>query len=142
MTTNKKPSIIVDTSFFIALAKKKDSNHTKAKKLAKIHHAKEWFATWPVLTELSHILPSNSFIALLEEQIKGLFTIYSFTQDISSLRVLEIRKKFLDHDLDLADISLVILAEHLGQGSILTFDINDFSFLKWNNTQSFDINLS
>lgn len=139
MAVEKFSSIILDTSFFIALAKTKDSNHAKAKKLAKIHCKIEWFTTWPVLTELSHILSPHSFVSLLEEQTQGLFNIYSFPQNPVD-RVILLRKRFIDHDLDLADISLVLLAENLGHGSILTFDCNDFSFLRWNNVNHFEIN--
>ena len=139
MTVNQKNSIILDTSFFIALAKAKDSNHTKAKKLAKAHSKKEWITTWPVLTELSHILSAASFVKLLEEQTQGFFSIFSFPED-TILRVVDLKKRYIDHDLDLADISLVLLAENLRHGSILTFDLNDFSFLKWGNTQRFAIN--
>ena len=78
-------------------------------------------------------------MSLLEEQTQGLYTIYSFPQDPVT-RMIQLKKRFMDHDLDLADISLVVLAEHLGHGTILTFDLNDFSFLRWKNTHTFEIN--
>jgi len=139
MGSKKHKDIIIDTSFFIALAKANDTHHEKAKKLAKFHSKKVWITTWPVITELSHILSTNPFLALLEEQQKGLFTIFSVLEDTIP-RMIELKKRYLDHDLDLADISLILLAEHLGHGSILTFDINDFSYLKWNKTHSFQLN--
>jgi len=140
MVVSKKRSIIIDTSFFIALADSRDSHHVKAKKLAKTYSKKEWITTWPILTELAHILSSYSFLLLLEEQQKGLFSIFSFDDD-HIIRVIDLKKRYKDHNIDLADISLIILAEHLEVGSILTFDKKDFSFLKWNNTCSFE-NLS
>src|ERR1700676_1745424 len=125
---NKQNSLILDTSFFIALAKSDDENHKKATKLAKTHSKKEWITTWPVLTELSHLLSSHSFLTLLEEQQEGLFTLFSFIDDPVT-RMIDLKKKYLDQDIDLADLSLIVLAEFLGHGAILTFDRNDFSFL-------------
>ena len=40
--------------------------------------------------------------------------------------------------MDLADASLVVLAEHLGQGRILTSDCRDFSIYRWHDTQTFE----
>lgn len=140
MVVLSKRSVIIDTSFFIALADSKDSHHAQAEKLAKTYVKNEWITTWPILTELAYILSSYSFLKLLEEHQKGLFTILSFKDD-HVRRIMELKKRYNDHDIDLTDISLIILAEHLEHGSILTFDMKDFSFLKWNNTRLFE-NLS
>ena len=40
--------------------------------------------------------------------------------------------------MDLADASLVALAEHLGHGRILTCDRRDFSIYRWNNNNLFE----
>lgn len=40
--------------------------------------------------------------------------------------------------MDLADASLVVLAEHLGHGRILTCDRRDFNIYRWKNTNSFE----
>jgi predicted nucleic acid-binding protein len=39
--------------------------------------------------------------------------------------------------MDLADASLVILAEHLGHGRILSTDQRDFGIYRWKNTHPF-----
>ena len=39
--------------------------------------------------------------------------------------------------MDFADASLVVLAEHLGHGQILTVDRRDFDIYRWNGNQSF-----
>jgi predicted nucleic acid-binding protein len=41
-------------------------------------------------------------------------------------------------DHDFADASLVVLAEHLGHGRILTCDRRDFSIYRWNDTNPFE----
>jgi len=68
MGSKKHKDIIIDTSFFIALAKANDTHHEKVKKLAKFHSKKVWITTWPVISELSHVLSTNPFLALLEER--------------------------------------------------------------------------
>jgi len=39
--------------------------------------------------------------------------------------------------MDLADASLVLLAEHLGHGQILTTDQRDFSSYRWKGRKAF-----
>jgi uncharacterized protein len=40
--------------------------------------------------------------------------------------------------MDLADASLVALADYLGHGRILTVDRRDFSVYRWGNSQPFE----
>ncbi len=136
MKHNMKNSVIVDTGFFLALAQPRDQFHAKAKEVAQKHSHKEWFTTWPVLAELSYMLPRHCLIKLLHDQRKGLFEIFSI-QTSHVPRLLELLEKYTDHEIDLADISLVLLAEHLNHGNILSCDRKDFSFLKWKNRSSF-----
>lgn len=46
-------------------------------------------------------------------------------------RLLEIIHKYADLPADLADASLVVLAEHLGHGDILSTDLRDFRAYRW-----------
>ncbi len=41
--------------------------------------------------------------------------------------------KYCDVPMDLADASLVLLAEEYQTGRILSLDVKDFSIYKWNN---------
>ncbi len=47
--------------------------------------------------------------------------------------------KQCDRPMDFADASLVVLAEDLDHGRILTVDKNDFQTYRWNQTQPFDL---
>lgn len=40
--------------------------------------------------------------------------------------------------MDYADASLLILAEHLGHGTILTVDRRDFGIYRWNQINPFE----
>ena len=46
-------------------------------------------------------------------------------------------KKYAKLPMDLADASLVLLAEHLGHGRILTTDQRDFGAYRWKSTKPF-----
>ncbi|MFM6334319.1 MAG: type II toxin-antitoxin system VapC family toxin, partial [Dolichospermum sp.] len=53
-------------------------------------------------------------------------------------RIEELMEKYKDLPMDLADASLVILAEELGHGRILSVDYRDFNTYRWKNTEPFD----
>jgi hypothetical protein len=48
-----------------------------------------------------------------------------------------IMEKYADLPMDLADASLVVLAEHLGHGRILSTDKRDFHTYRWKDTYPF-----
>lgn len=128
-------SIIVDTGFFLALLDKSDSYHTKALVTTKTFSDLEWITTWPVISELSHMLQKVHMHKLLELHHKNLFSIFPLEGCIR--RLAELYDEYEDKNLDLADLSLVLLAEQLNHGKILTCDRKDFSFLKWKDHKSF-----
>jgi len=129
-------SIIIDTGFLLALFVRDDSLHQKAKKISKKYNEAEWITTWPVLTELFHMTPSDIRLRILKAQQKGLFRLYSLEEKHLS-KTLNFVEKYIDQDVDLADISLIILAEYLGHGKILSCDQRDFSILRWNQKEHF-----
>jgi predicted nucleic acid-binding protein len=45
--------------------------------------------------------------------------------------------KYRELPMDLADASLVLLAEHLGSGRILSTDARDFGSYRWKNHRPF-----
>ena len=46
-------------------------------------------------------------------------------------------RKYARLPMDLADASLVLLAEHLGHGRILSTDLRDFGTYRWKNRKPF-----
>lgn len=46
-------------------------------------------------------------------------------------RIIELLRQYADLPINFADASLVALAEHLGEGRILTADQRDFSIYRW-----------
>jgi predicted nucleic acid-binding protein len=53
-------------------------------------------------------------------------------------RMIELMDRYANLPMDMADASLIVLAEHLGHGRILTVDRRDFSIYRWNNTEVFN----
>lgn len=124
-------SLLLDTGFFIALGNKNDRFHQEAIVAAENYHHYSWFTTWSVITELGYLLPAQAVSQLLSDQLRGLFAIKPLTE-LHIPRLLQILKKY--PNLDIADASLVILAEELKTGDIFSVDQRDFLRLRWGPT--------
>jgi uncharacterized protein len=59
-------------------------------------------------------------------------------QEMHLVRMIELLENYADLPMDMADASLVILAEHLGHGRILSSDRRDFNVYRWRNAQPFE----
>jgi uncharacterized protein len=132
--------LLVDTGFLLALLDKKDSRHSQA--LTWAHsHAEGWITTWPVLTEAVYMLTTHldarSAVHVMDDVASGVLQVWDIPlAQVGSLSTLMKRYKALP--MDLADASLVLLAEHLGTGRILTTDQRDFAAYRWKNRQPFE----
>ena len=136
--------IIADTGFFLALANRRDRVHQQAKRaLARI--AEPLITTWPVMTETCHLMTSRMSVGAAEIFVasaqQGAFQIFALASEHLP-RILELMRKYRDLPMDLADASLVVLAEHLGQGRILSTDRRDFGAYRWKNHRPFQNLLS
>lgn len=129
-------SIIVDTGFFLALLDMSDYYHKKANAAADAYSDLDWVTTWPVISELSHLLRKDHWLKFLALHDKGLFSIFTLEEKCIP-KLIELYEKFKDKDIDLADLSLVLLAEKLNHGKILTCDRKDFTYLKWKDNRHF-----
>ena len=99
--------------------------------------------TWVVMCEsfylIKNLISYSTAVALFEAYSRSEFDIVDFKLE-QSTRMIEIMRKYEDLDIDLADISMVILAEHLNNGEILTVDNNDFdASLRWSRNRRFKI---
>jgi uncharacterized protein len=52
-------------------------------------------------------------------------------------QIATLMQRYANLPMDLADASLIILAEHLGHGRILSVDQRDFNTYRWKSTQPF-----
>ncbi|BAZ89636.1 MULTISPECIES: type II toxin-antitoxin system VapC family toxin [Cylindrospermopsis] len=133
--------IIVDTGFWLALANKQDAVHIAAKKRFQDLANQQFITTWCVVTETCYLLQKRVGVdapkIFINKISTGKLQIFDLKQNHCQ-RIEELIEKYQDLPMDLADASLVILAEQLGHGRILSVDYRDFNTYRWKNTEPFD----
>ncbi|SDY15682.1 hypothetical protein SAMN05421644_1343 [Allochromatium warmingii] len=119
--------ILVDTGPLVALFDPADGDHRDCvKQLAGI--SEPLCTTVPVLTEAFHLLSPGSLGAQrLMDFVTARGLSVWFLDDHALTRAFELMVRYADHPMDLADASLVVLAETLKQRRIFTIDRGDFS---------------
>jgi uncharacterized protein len=131
--------IIADTGFWVALIDRNDRYHSRA--VAAHENIDERFvSTHAVVTEISHLLISRVGAAahhgFLTAMAEGAFDVRPTSGDRFN-QILELCRKYDDQRMDFADASLVVLAEELGDGRILTTDA-DFDVYRWKSRRRFE----
>ena len=132
--------VIADSGFWVALFNRSDPLHQKAlDALALLEEG--LITTWPVLTEATHLLlrAQGRFLALkfIEEYLSGPHSIYELSDNVTD-QIPKLMRKYSELPMDLADASLVLLAEHLGHGRILSTDRRDFRTYRWKERKPFE----
>jgi predicted nucleic acid-binding protein len=131
--------IIADTGYWLALANKTDRHHPAAKKALK-GLREPLVTTWPVLTETCHLLVHRlgvtTQLAFLRGIQNGACELFPLT-NLHLPRIQELMDHYADLPMDLADASLVVLAEELGSGRILSTDQRDFHAYRWKHRRPF-----
>ena len=135
-----KNTLLVDTGFWVALINQPDRHHQQAVEFL-TDCTMTLITTWPVLAETCHLLLKRVGVATQLQFIDSLrkagVELYSLNpSDLSRLH--ELMNKYADLPMDLADASLVILAESLGHGRILSTDQRDFRTYRWKNHHPFE----
>ena len=131
--------IAIDTGFLYALVDRSDAWHVRA--VAKAETVSEgWVTTWPVLTEATHLmlrwLGPEFACALMEDVASGGLMVWDPT-DAQRGRIPALMRRYAKLPMDLADASLVLLAEHLDHGRILSTDRRDFGTYRWKSRRPF-----
>jgi uncharacterized protein len=131
--------IIVDTGYWLALANQRDTHHAAAKRaLARLREP--LITTWPVLTETCHLLVSrlsiDAELAFVDSARRGAFQVFDLSNECWP-RVHQLMTQYRELPMDLADASLVVLAEHLEHGRILSTDRRGFRTYRWKNRKPF-----
>ena len=125
--------LIADTGFWLALANRRDRHHVPAiEALAAVQEP--LITTWPVVTEACYLLLTRIGADAQERFITshrgGAYEIFDLSRTHSG-RIVELMEQYRSLPMDLADASLVILAEYLGHGRILSTDQRDFNAYRW-----------
>ncbi len=132
--------VIADTGFWLALASSKDRHHGRASEvLAAL--TEPLVTTWPVATETCFLLLTRlgpaSQRSFLASFAAGGFQLFDLSREHAP-RLAALLDRYSDLAMDLADASLVLLAEHLGHGRILTTDRRDFAAYRWRGKEPFE----
>lgn len=132
--------LIVDTGFLYALADGRDRWHSRAAEWASSVE-EGWVTTWPVVTETCHLLASRldpSFAADIVDDIDaGVIALWEPARSLWP-RAAQLMRKYQALPMDLADATLVLLAERLGHGRILSTDVRDFETYRWSGRKTFE----
>lgn len=135
-----KNMIIVDTGYWLALRNEHDKFHKRAIACLNKYKNERFITTWPVMTETFYLLSRRvgyeDAIAFLRAYKAQAFSVFNIESQ-NAERLIEMCNKYKDLPMDLADASLVLLAEHLGHGKILSTDVRDFNTYRWKQRKPF-----
>ncbi len=132
--------ILTDTGFWVALINQRDKHHAQAVQF--MATCKEpLITTWPVITEVCYLLgrelgvaSQRAFLQMIKADLLAVADI-----DVAQLDAVEqLMQKYANLPMDLADASLVLLAESVGHGRIVSTDQRDFHAYRWKNHHPFD----
>lgn len=131
--------LVADSGFWIALADKNDKHHQRADEAVQALDEK-LVTSFPAMTEACHILLKRQGVGaqlrFMQMYRLGAFDVFEI-KDEHKGRIVELMRQYADLPMDLADASLVLLAEELGHGRILSTDKRDFHAYRWKNTRPF-----
>jgi len=121
-------SILIDAGPLIGLFDRSDKYHLKAVRFIKEFKGELW-TTWPVITEVSHMLDFNvkTQLAFLEWIERGGLKIFSLEQR-HLLRIITLTEKFSDVPMDLADASLIVASESTSFKEIASIDSDFYNY--------------
>ena len=131
--------IIVDTGAWVGLADRKDRYHNACKGFFS-RNKQPLITTYPVLVETIHLLYRRvgvtMTLAWLEVIRAQNIRVFSLQQEhLAELTVL--MQRYADLPMDMADASLVFLAEQQSDGRIISTDERDFHTYRWKNHHPF-----
>ena len=132
--------VIADAGFWIALLNRDDVHHAKAAafhKQSQSRYVTTSFAIAESCAVLTHRNGAQIRRRLVALGGQGAYRIADHhTKDY--VRFAALMEKYEDLPMDLADASLVSLAEDLGHGRIVSTDLRDFRTYRWKNRRPFE----
>lgn len=131
---------LIDTGAMVALFDANDIAHTHYTGLL-AQGAWQLTTTWPCVVEVCHFLGANAVQRFLRWVSEGGVVVYPL--DVSNLPDLtELMARYTQPprtEMDLADASLVWLAQDTNTLGVMTMDVRDFSRYRLPDGRSFEI---
>lgn len=113
---------LIDAGPIIALFDRDDKYHEPVKAFL-ANFKQPLISTWPVITEVTHMLDFNVKVQIDFLEWIGREAIHLINLETNHiLRLIELTKKYSDVPMDLADGSLIVVSELTGIKTILTID--------------------
>ncbi len=128
-------SIVVDAGPLVAFFKRRDRDHVRVSRFLRVNQC-ALLTTWPVMAEAWHLIGYPARLAFMRWAVGGGIAVLELGPDDGSAMLL-LPEKYRDRPLDLADASLVVLAERLGIAEILTVDRADFDVYRLSGNRRF-----
>lgn len=104
------------------------------KELERLGNSIEMLTSWPVLTETCHLLERRLVMLFMRWASAGGVRIHDMPETAMA-DLTTMMDKYRDRPMDLADASLVWLAELTGIRDILTLDATDFAIYRLSDRQ-------
>ncbi len=128
--------LLLDTGPVVALLNDKDGLHGRAVRFFQEEQA-AFLTTWPVITEVCHFLPVVKQAAFMRMIGAGSIAVGDIL--LGAGRIAALQEKYADYSPDLADVSLIYLAEQTGLNQIVTTDETDFAVYRIGGRRRFEI---
>ena len=136
-------TVLADSGPLVALYNNKDHHHQRALDFFRAHGAQlHVLVTWEVISEVMYFLDFSAQVQsdfldwLYLGHNQGLVTIAALEPaDLPGLATM--MRKYSDRPMDLADASLVWLANKTGVTDIITIDRADFAVYRTNKRRAF-----
>ena len=119
------PSTLVDAGPLIALLDRSDRHHRRVAAFARRYKGR-LLTTWPVLAEACHFLPERVQVRLLRWAAAGHLGVVELPEPALAA-IADWKERYENLPMDLADASLLWVAQQTGVLEILTIDIRDFA---------------
>lgn len=126
---------LADTGPLVASFDRGDPEHRRAQRFLAGFKG-NLITTWPVVTEVCHLVPRHVEDRFMAWAATGGLVLYELPPDA----LLDLRKlmhKYADLPMDLADASLVWLADQIDLLDVVTLDDRDFSAYRTTNGRAF-----
>ena len=121
-------SVLVDTGPIVAYLHRGDAWHEATKRFFRRWRG-ELLTTWPVVNEAVYLSESHKArIAIVQWLQRNLQVVAQDTEDTAAIE--RYLRKYRDLGPDLADLTLLALAERRGVREIITVDAKDFEIYR------------
>ena len=127
---------LVDAGPLIGAIDRKDRRHTISARFFD-GFAGRLLTTWPVVTEPCHMISDRSAVAFMRSIARGGIEVRDIPREALS-GMADLMERYADLPMDLADASLVWLADETGVRDIVTFDEGDFSVYRLSDGKRFN----